>query len=238
MAVVSSDSRRSFINTQWWGILGSIGWAYLMASIVFLLFRTNQVAVLGCAALMVLLYFADQSNTFSHFWPARYVSFGKTLGTHSMMTTAGMLLGIMLMNSDMRAVLSRLKFTLLFVAGFAIAALLLNGQYGISKLNATPSWALWSCAFTATAWLILYLLGDVLRLKVFTVPLAVAGQNVLLAYIISLAFNSTLQVTNLSHWYSHLASDLHIHAHRSACTALFILVLTFLLNLVGFLLKL
>ena len=149
-----------------------------------------------------------------------------------------MMLGIMLMDPNFKTVLSRLKFTLVFIAGFAIAALLLNGQYGISKLNATPSWGLWSCAFTATAWLILYLLGDVLRLKIFTVPLAIAGQNVLLAYIISLAFNSTLNVTHLSHWYTSLAPNLNSTLIRSAGTAVFTLVLTYLLNLAGFALKL
>jgi predicted acyltransferase len=227
-----------FINAQWWGILGSIGWAYLMASIVFLIFRTRQLAVLGCVVLMVALYFAEQAGTFNHFWPAKHVSFGKALGTHAMLTTAGMMLGIMLMSPDMRAVGARIQFTILFVLGFAAAALLLNGQFGISKNNATPSWGMWSCAFTATVWLLLYLIGDVLRLKIFTMPLAIAGRNVLLAYIISLMFNSTLQVINLSSWYSHLAPDLHSTLIRSGLTAVFILALTFVLNSVGFALKL
>ena len=35
------------INTQWYGILGLIGWAYLVACVVFLAFRNQRTAILG-----------------------------------------------------------------------------------------------------------------------------------------------------------------------------------------------
>src|SRR5438128_1310761 len=44
------------VRTEWYGILGLIGWAYLVACVVYLIFRTNRVALLGC---MVFLLFSS-----------------------------------------------------------------------------------------------------------------------------------------------------------------------------------
>ncbi len=90
----------------------------------------------------------------------------------------------MLQAPDGREHSRRLNFTLLFIAGFSAAALLLNGLYGIHKNDATPSWCFWSCAITAVLWLGFdYLEGSpgnrIAR------PFRITGQNVLLAYLLS-----------------------------------------------------
>jgi heparan-alpha-glucosaminide N-acetyltransferase len=226
-----------FISTSWWGILGQIGWSYLMASIVFLLFRTRADAVLACAALMVAMYFASAAHLFGGFWPARYVDFGTALGTHSMLTTSGMLLGIMLVNPQMNSVAARAKYTVIFVLGFSAAAILLHGQFGIYKNSATPSWGLWGCAITAALWLILYFLIDVVHLVSLSRPLMAAGQNVLLAYILSLMLNPTLGVIGLLDWYLRSAHDLAGAIVRAVATAVAILALTCALNRAGFRLR-
>src|SRR5438874_807757 len=43
------------VRTEWWGILGLIGWAYLVASIVYVLFRGRPTPTLGCTALLYCL---------------------------------------------------------------------------------------------------------------------------------------------------------------------------------------
>jgi predicted acyltransferase len=40
------------IETKWYGILGLIGWAYLVAALVFLVFRTYRTVLLGCVVLL------------------------------------------------------------------------------------------------------------------------------------------------------------------------------------------
>jgi len=131
------------------------------------------------------------------------------------------------------------RFTLLFVAGFAAAAMLLSGLYGISKNDATPSWCLWSTAITAALWLTLYLLADVARIPFLTRPLSIAGQNVLLAYLISEGLGSWLNLVHLNKVYHHLARPDLTHAvGRGLACAIVVLAVTALLNRVGFRLKL
>jgi heparan-alpha-glucosaminide N-acetyltransferase len=226
------------IHHQWYGILGLIGWAYLVGAMVFLIFGPNPTALLACMVLLMCLYPADRTGAFSNFWLAKHVGFGGTLGSQAAITVGGLLLAsvLTLPGSTLR---SRSRFTLRFIAATSAGALLLNGLYGINKNQATPSWCLWACAITAAAWLILHILGDGREARVSLKPLAVAGQNVFLAYLISEMLPSTIQLVQLGDWYSDLATPHLFNAlARSAGCALLVLGATAGLNSLGFRLKL
>ena len=86
--------------------------------------------------------------------------------------------------------------------------MLTTGLYGISKNAATPAWCLWSSAITAALWLIIYLWVDVRPqsgIAKAARPLAIAGQNVLLAYLMSEMMGAVLDLIHLGDWYGDLA---------------------------------
>jgi predicted acyltransferase len=118
----------------------------------------------------------------------------------------------------------------------------LHGLYGINKNSATPSWCLWACAITAALWLLFYFLADVrpqgLSVKLVK-PFAIAGGNVLLAYLLSEMHGSALDLLGLGGWYSRLAQPDLAHAMaRSIGCAVVTLSITAGLNRLGFRLKL
>jgi heparan-alpha-glucosaminide N-acetyltransferase len=230
------------LHHEWYGILGLIGWAYLVAALVFLVFRTYRTAVLGCVVLLFCLYPADQTGAFDGFWLQRIVGIGSTLGSQGAIAVAGMLLASTLLAPDTTTIRARVRFAVLFIAGCAAGALLLHGLYGINKNHATPSWCLWACAIAGTLWLLFYLLADTrpqgLTAKL-TKPFAIAGSNVLLAYLLSEMHGSALDLVGLGGWYSRLAMPDLAHAMaRSIGCAVVILALTAGLNRLGFRLKL
>jgi len=226
------------VETAWYGILGLIGWAYLVTCIVFLVFRPNRTAILGCMVLLMCLFVADKNGLFEGFWLNRIVGIGGTLGSLAAIAVCGLLLGSMLTAADLTSLKARTGFTFWFVAGCAAAALLLNRAYGISKNNATPSWCFWACAITAALWYVLYLLSDVRPVKIISRPLALAGQNVLLAYLISEMLPGLLDALRLSGGYGHLAMNLPSAIARSALCSVIILLVSTSLNRLGFRLKL
>jgi heparan-alpha-glucosaminide N-acetyltransferase len=230
------------ISPSWYGILGLIGWAYLAAAVVYLAFRTNRTALLGCMALMTSFYAADRNGFFENFWPNHIVDFGGTLGSQAGITVAGLLLGSVLVTPDTRTHGTRIKFALWFVVGFAFAAMLTKGLYGISKNEATPSWCLWASAVTAALWILFYLWADVRPqsgIAKTARPLAVAGQNVLLAYLLSEMMGAVLDLIHLGDWYGDLAEHTLAGAiARSAGCGVVLLAITAGLNRVGFRLKL
>jgi len=227
------------LHHEWWGILGLIGWAYLVGAIAFLLFRGNRTALLGCMALLLCLYPAERSGLFHNLWLAAHVGFGGTLGSQAAITVGGILLASMLLDPALTPVRSRVRFTLLFSAATAAAALLVHGLYGIGKNSATPSWCLWACAIIATLWLLLYLAVDVKAWGFIGRPLAAAGQNVLLAYLVSEMLPSAFALIRLDGWYGRLAEPGLLFAlARSVGCAIAILAVTTALNRRGFRLKL
>jgi predicted acyltransferase len=227
------------LHTSWYGILGLIGWAYLAAAMLFVVFRTHSTALLGCVALMTSFYAADRHGFFNHFWPAQFVDFGGTLGSQAAITVAGLLLSTILIRPETASPVARTKFTVLFIAGFALAACLTTSLYGISKNAATPAWCFWADAITAAMWLIFYLICDVKPVAWLSRPLALAGQNVLLAYLLSEMFPSVLEAVHLGDWYSGLAAHSLLAAVvRSATCGVLILLVTVGLNRVGFRLRL
>ena len=226
------------LATEWYGILGLIGWAYLVACIVFLVFRGHRTAILGCMALLMCLFVADKNGMFEHFWLNKIVGIGETLGSQGAIAAGGLLLGSVLTAADMTSLKARTSFTFWFAAGCAAAALLLNRAYGISKNNATPSWCFWACAITAVLWYVLYLVSDVRPVKIISRPLAVAGQNVLLAYLISEMLPGLLDALHLNGGYGHLAMNLPSAILRSAVCGVLILLVSTSLNRIGFRLKL
>jgi predicted acyltransferase len=226
------------MNTEWYGILGLIGWAYLVACIVFLIFGKSRLAILGCMGLLMCLFAADRKGLFDDFWLNKIVGIGATLGTLPAISVGGLLLGSILGAADMVRLKERTAFTFWFVAGCASAALLLNPVYGISKNQATPSWCFWACAITAVGWCGFHLVCDVHPTKMISKPLAFAGKNVLLAYLISEMLPGLLDALRLGDSYGHSASNLPCAIARSALCGVLILLVSVGLNRIGFRLKL
>jgi len=226
------------IHASWFGILGLIGWSYLVGSIVFLAFRSNPVALLGSMVLLMALYPADKTGAFDGFWLSDYVGIGEMLGAHSAITVAGLLLASILPPSGKPDLASRLRFTAWFVLGCAAAAWLLGGLYGISKNDATPSWCLWACAITALVWLVFYLLSDIGSIHPAAKVFALAGRNVLLAYLLSEMLPSAFALMRVDLWYGSLGDfSLLAAVARSAGLGAVLLAATVGLNRVGFRLR-
>jgi heparan-alpha-glucosaminide N-acetyltransferase len=227
------------IHAEWYGILGLIGWAYFVGSIVFVLFRGQRTALLGSLVLLLCLYAGDRSDAFKNFWLSQYIGIGGTLGSLPSITVAGSLLGSILVGQEMPSVRSRTRFAMLFISGFAAAALLLHGQFEINKNSATPTWCLWACAITAALWLLFYYFSDVHPVSFLVKPLAIAGKNVLLAYLLYEMLGSALELVGLGSWYDSVPRlGLASAITRSTVCGILILAVSAALNRIGFRLKL
>jgi heparan-alpha-glucosaminide N-acetyltransferase len=227
------------LHTSWWGILGIIGWAYLIASIIYLIFQNHRTALLGCMVLLLCLFPAAKVGILSEVWLADYINIGATLGTQPAIAVAGMLLSIMLMTFDTKTLRKRIRFTMLYIMSMKLGALLLYGLYGISKNQATPSWALFACALTASLWLFFYIICDVKPLRCIAKPLTMAGSNVLLAYLLSAVYFSVMINLGLGDWYRGLGQmNLTYAILRASSISILIVSCTVMLNRCGFRLKL
>jgi len=175
-----------WLRTGWWGILGLIGWSYAMVSLLYIWFKDNKTLVILSMAFCVLLFIAEVSERFSSIQPVvDFIHPGKFLGTHSLIVLCGLLAGLGIRGKSHNEVI---KFILaegiiLFMAGW-----LLHSQYIVSKIQATPVWALWSSAWCCLIFAVIYFLTDIKGWKNWGRPFRPSAQNPLTAYLLPAVF--------------------------------------------------
>lgn len=199
------------LRTQWWGILGLIGWAYLVGSVVWVLTGPARAALAGLAALLLAMFSVEAAGKmpavgFGSFLINDYLNFGAQIGTHGALVVLGILLSsILLPESDVREPGPRVRWIGGFVLLLLLAAAVAYPLHGINKDIATPSWALISAAATAALFVPLYLGVDVLNGVRASWLLRVAGQHALMIYLLQAIFYQLIMLTKAD-WYSRIAS--------------------------------
>jgi len=180
------DGNIGWLHTSWWGILGLIGWSYLVCCLLFLIFRSNLAAYAGILAIFIALYIGDKGGALAFLGPINDVLWiGGHIGGHASITLAGMILSLLFMpNSPAPTVRKRLIWIAAFTSGLLIGGYLLRPLYGISKIYATPSWGLYCSAICCVIFAFLYWLMDIKKITTWAGFLKPAGSNPLLAYIL------------------------------------------------------
>lgn len=195
-------SQIGWMHTSWWGILGLIGWAYLITNLVYVLFRRSQAGMIGSLAILILMFIGDRTGAFGWWYNLTdLVSVGGHIGGHGSIAVAGMITGLLFLpDSPTTEPTARLKWLGIYALMLFIAGYLLRPLYGISKIYATPSWCLYSSAICCLIFAFLYWLIDVKKISGWTFILKPAGSNPLLAYILPSIFYTLLALFGITFW--------------------------------------
>ncbi len=179
------------LTTQWWGILGLIGWAYLVGCAVYTLCHRDSTAMLGAVVLLYCVCLAAWAGLFEGVWLNRWVGIGSALGSNGALTASGVVLGRMLLpGSRLQTHRSRLIWGLLYGAGLGTAAVLLHvmhdvhGVFIYNKIMATPPTALLVAACTTWMWALIYGLVDMGGWRRWAHLVQPAGLNALFIFIL------------------------------------------------------
>jgi heparan-alpha-glucosaminide N-acetyltransferase len=215
------------MRTEWWGIIGLIGWAYLVACVLYVLFRRQPVAMTGAVAILYCVFFADQAGFFSFLGAFRqWISIGSMWGSHAAIVVSGAILGMILMpDSSVQSPGARIRWAVLYGLGLAAAGHLLHSlasidrMFIINKILASPPWCLWSSAFTVWVWVVIYWLVDVKGWKRWSLFLESAGRNALFAYILAPVIDCIIvlacSILGIRNFYYELGSDFRIGFWRA-----------------------
>jgi heparan-alpha-glucosaminide N-acetyltransferase len=180
------------LRPYWWGILGLIGWAYLGVATLYLLVGARPAVLTGFLGLFYCVDLAAGGGGLP--WLSRLGPLvGPVVGTHGATVLAGTLLGVMLDRHRHKPDPAR-RFAL-EVAGYGLAlgaaAWLLHSLSGlspmfrVSKIHATAPWGLLSSALTVAAFLVVFVLADVMGVSRWPPSLSIAGENPLVAYLMA-----------------------------------------------------
>jgi heparan-alpha-glucosaminide N-acetyltransferase len=180
------------LRPSWWGILGLIGWAYLVAASIYLLVEDRPAVLLGFMALLYCLYLADEAGQVGWLAPVRQLlDVGSVLGSHAAVVVSGAVLGTMIKAQPSGSAPGLARQALGYSAGLAAAGLLLHSLHGlhpafwINKPMATVPWCLLCSAITGAAWVIVFVVVDIRGFRRWPTVVPVAGENALVAYFLA-----------------------------------------------------
>lgn len=247
-----------WLRPRWWGIVGLIGWAYLVAAFVWLLCRDHGAALMGAMALLVTLDCGARSGALD--WLQGHINGYQpgleTLGGLSAMVVAGTVVATLFrpnstattpidsdavydpgsgvsaaerLIGDARLSRSRIAWMLAFAVGLGVAGYLLRPLWGIHKLSCSPTWVLYSTAIACAAYALLYWIVDVKKITGWTALIEPAGSNTLLMYTLPHIFYASLALLGVTYLQTHL-NDGWPGVARSAVLAVFFVGVTAVLT--------
>lgn len=184
------------MTTQWWGILGLIGWTYLTAALIYLFAYRKTYLLVLCFFLFNLLAIAGHAGFLTKIWengPSEWILANGALFAFAF---AGMLVSITLEKY------STLSNQYLLVGGYILmgSALIILGFVArhffiISKIQSTPTWVLLCSGIALIFFAIIYFLVDVKGKSAWFSSIKTAGTSTLTCYLVPYWYYS---IANLS----------------------------------------
>ncbi len=173
----------TWMQTGWWGILGLIGWGYFVVALVYLVCKDSLLKTSVFWILFIVLNILSQLHLLDFLNPLKPV-FGVIIGgnTPSIVMT-GLIFSLVLRNLEKKDIR---KF---IIAGFVLGILVLvtgfvlRNWFIISKIKATPSWAMICNGISILVFMVLYFVIDVFGIKKWSAVFKPAGQNSLTTYL-------------------------------------------------------
>jgi predicted acyltransferase len=174
-----------WLQPSWWGILGQIGWAYLLGSLLYLAFGRSRAALMGFLGLLTAFNAGNHLGALDFLGAAGPHDMRSMVSCHGAIALAGIIVGTLFAPSQKKTdPKAKSLFLLAYGIGLYLAGILLRPIQGISKIRATESYALVAAGLCTLVFLGFYLLLDVLKVRRWSDFLRPVGVNPLLAYIL------------------------------------------------------
>jgi len=178
-----TEGHVGWMQTGWWGILGLIGWGYLAAALTYFLIRDKLLGVALIWLVFVLLNLLSQLGITDFLNPVKPV-----LGVFIDGNTPSIVLAGLLTSLIFRKLLKKNFKTVVFVliftgAGALTAGFFLRNWFIISKIKATPSWAMICNGISLLLFALVFLITDILKKVRWAALFKWVGQNSLTTYL-------------------------------------------------------
>ena len=173
------------MQPYWWGILGLIGWSYLIASIVFL-FWGHSCTLIAASWMFLALFnvaeFAGLLDVLSNIKPYAWIV---SSGSLPALTLGGVFVSTLyLRNFQTQEKKSFLRVLVILGISVLIIGLLLRPLWGISKIRATPSWTEICTGIGILSFALLYWIIDLKDNRQWWSIIRPAGTATLTCYLV------------------------------------------------------
>lgn len=149
LAFIFRDAKGEFFHARWWGILGIIGWTYLVCAFIYLFIRDRIPKIFFFWLGFIVLCMVKSNNLIPN--ESNFVNDLLSLlhigsGVHLALAMGGVLFSLAITKYSHVMVRKKVIFMIATVAVLLIAAIVSNHFWIISKNRGTPPWVFYSSA--------------------------------------------------------------------------------------------
>lgn len=197
----STDPGQPWLHLSWWGILGLIGWSYLMCALIF--YYSGGALWIQAAAWVFFMFF----NIDFHFGFLNFISGWQNYtglagnGAMQAFTMAGVFVSVLYMRLT-----ESHERKLLGVGLFLLAVILFNMGFivryfsgGISKARDTPSWVLICTGISLIVYGFFIWLVDFKQQYKWMKIIEPAGKNTFTCYLVPFIFYPLYEMSNIGY---------------------------------------
>lgn len=151
----SGEGGEQWMRFHWWGILGLIGWGYLVAALIYLMIGNRPLWLASALVLLILM------NINEFIAPDGYAfKLAVSASNHALVMGGVVVTSVMIRLKEQDKMQLLVPFLLGFAALLILFGFLSRPAWGISKIFATPSWTTICAGITVLAFALMYLLAD------------------------------------------------------------------------------
>jgi hypothetical protein len=168
--------------TGWWGILGLIGWGYLVSALIYLAIRERILYTLVAVLFFLGLNIISKLNLLDFLNPVKPILGVIIEGNVPLIVLSGLLTTLILKKLSADSARTILTVVMMGIASL-ILGFVLRKWFIISKIQATPSWGLICNGISLILFALLYWIIDIKKYVKWTFFLKPAGENSLTTYL-------------------------------------------------------
>lgn len=174
-----------WMRPHWYGILGLIGWCYLICACLYLWAKGRQPVLWLSFFFFLALCIADSAKMLVVLKPIRNFFWIVGSGSLPSLTMGGVLVAILYRRGvEKGKTVQSLGILLVFAVLATIAGFALRPYWGISKLRGTPAWILLSMGISIACFVFLAWLMDLKGRKEWYRLIRPAGTSTLTCYLL------------------------------------------------------
>lgn len=168
----------------WWGILGLIGWSYLVCSIIYAFAGNNLSVVVTSWILMTALSMAAMAGWIS-FGFLSFLMGPLSNGSLPFLTMGGIVVSMIYLHYKNENHVNKMFLVLSGISALLFAGGLYTNRFWIiAKLGATPPWVLLCSSITIVTFIFIFWLADIKGKAHWFNFIKPAGTNTLLCYLV------------------------------------------------------
>jgi len=169
--------------TGWWGILGLIGWGYLVSAFTYVVCRDSILKTAAVTLAFLVLNMLSGWNLLDFLDPVKPYLGVITGGNVPFIVLTGLVAGLIMVKYPTTGYKSVIPVFIALGIFCIISGLFLRNWFIISKIKATPSWGLICNGISFLLFVLIYWIADVKGKRSWAAFLKPAGENSLTTYL-------------------------------------------------------